>query len=386
MPILSRFDPVTGKIVYGEAPDGSPGQAPLAMPGADPAAPSAPTMGMMAPPAQPMPTPAAASAPAALGGSTIIRPAPGGVTLPELSVTTAQPPPAPASNAGGGMMRQPLGQYYQGLEQARGLPDGYLARTRAVESANGTNLANPNSSARGDFQFIRSTAADMGINPMDPYDAARGAADLAQQNAAAFQKATGRAPSGADLYGMHQQGPTGYLGLLNGRAPGGDAQALNGGSGLNAGGFLGKIQAMYNNAKPDNLGPGAPNVASIPGGQNGGGQQQPAAAANNTVAATPATPPSNTYKGGLLGMFGVGDQSAPGMNKDFGGKMSDMLAQPGGGAIGTGIQALGTILGGGGQAAPKPAQFGPAPEDHKPESSLLAMMVPRYRRQQQGQA
>jgi hypothetical protein len=372
-PAQPNADPVEANPAAGYVGGNSEGAA-TPLPGASQFA--APLPGQPSAASPPMQLPAAS--PAARGGAAIIRPQPGGVVLPEQSVTLAQPPaapaPAPASNAGGGMMRQPLGAYYQQLEQERGLPPGFLARTRAIESANGTNLVNKNSSARGDFQFIRSTAKAFGIDPMDPYASAKAAADMAAQNMRTMQ-AKGITPDGADLYAAHQQGIGGYLKLRNGQTTGDAAMRLNGGAGLSASDMLAKWRTAYNNAKPANLGGDqfVPQLAASPDANRGQGPTVAAANAQGGVQnLNPA--PDNTYKGGILGLFGMGDQSQPGMNKDFGAKMSDMMAQPGGGAIGGLVKALPSLLGGGGTTQRAPMQFGPAPEDHKPEASLLPLL------------
>lgn len=350
--LRATLDPVTKRITYKDDGKGGGAAAPLAMPG---------------------------------GGAE--------VSLPEISVGPPQQPPAPApaaaSNANGGMMRLPLGSYLQQLEQSRGLPQGFLAQTRAVESSNGKAFANPNSSARGDFQFIRSTARKYGVDVTDPYDSARGAADLAADNAKYFQSKFGRAPTGQDLYGMHQQGPAGYAKLLNGVAPGGAAQSLNGGAGMNASGFLAKIHGIYNNAKPDL--PGDPTTknggniptqaaadsanAPLPGAQGptnqpNFGAQGPAA----PVAAAP-DPAQQKYTGGLLGLMQGSDYTGAGSGKDFSGKMQDFT---GSSAFTSGIKGLMGALGGGGGATLKAPGIQPTGDDeNKPNLSLLQMLYSR---------
>lgn len=400
--LLSVYDPVQKRIVYGAEAEalraqggGAPASpAPNVIPtpspeaAAEPAVPNAAAgyVSSANPEASATPLPGAsqfaAPAPAAAGGATIIRPQPNGtaaVQLPMQSVTAPQPQPAPgpastAPNPGGGMMRQPLGAYYQQLEKERGLPDGYLARVRAIESSNGTRLANPNSSARGDFQFIRSTAKQFGIDPMDPYQSARAAADLAKQNMDGL-RARGIDVSGGALYGAHQQGLGGYLKLASGQRTGDAEMRLNGGAGLSGSQMVAKLHGMYDGAKPGNLGEGftPPPQVAAPGDNRGQGPTVAAANAQGGVQNL-NPPPDNTYKGGIAGLFGVGDQNAPGMNKDFAGKMGDMLAQPGGGAIGGLAKAIPSLLTGGAPSR-APMQFGPAPEDHKPEAGLLPLLM-----------
>jgi hypothetical protein len=411
--LLSVYDPVQKRVVFG-----AEAEALRAQGGAAPASP-APAAPNVIPQAQPSSDPVEANAaagylspanpessgqlPARLGGApapvtpsglpsvgrsmTLPTPAaappppaqPGGaaVSLPMLSVGPPQqapgPSPAPASNAGGGMMRQPLGEYYSQLEKERGLPEGYLARVRAIESSNGTRLANPNSSARGDFQFIRSTAKSMGIDPMDPYASARGAADLAADAMKKLQ-ARGIEPTGGALYGAHQQGIGGYLKLAGGQRTGDAEMRLNGGAGLSGSQMVAKLHGMYDNAKPANLGEGFTPPPQL-NANRGQGPTVAAATAQGGVQNLNPTPPApdNTYKGGIAGLFGIGDQNAPGMSKDFAGKMGDMLAQPGGGAIGGLAKAIPSLLTGGAPSR-APMQFGPAPEDHKPEAGLLPLL------------
>ena len=291
------------------------------------------------------------------GGIRMLR-EPTEVTLPELSVTAA---PAPATGGpGGGMMRKPLGEYFRELEQSRGLPADYLAKTRAIESSNGRNTVNPMSSARGDFQFIRSTAKRFGVNTADPYDSARGAADLAAENAKAFQAKFGRAPTGPDLYGMHQQGSGGYFKLLSGQRTGDAEMRLNGGANLSGTQMVAKIHGMYDKARPGNLEGFTPSAVPSTGANVGQGPTVEAAAAG-ALQAKPQGPPmpnaaqaaqmaqDNTYKGGLLGLLGGGDPNAAGMGKDVLGKLGDLAGggAAGGGAIGTALKGLAEIIGGG---------------------------------------
>lgn len=433
----SYIDPETGKVVIGVPPPGVKGIS------AGGVMPPRPVQSMFGPP------PGAAPAPAAVpmaGGPVAadFKPAEE-TTLPEIGVSASAPDagstrmlqsridprtrqfvmsqgpgaapgaapapmpapaPAPVSNAGGGMMRRPLGEYYASLEQERGLPTGYLGKIRAIESANGTNLVNPRSSARGDFQFLRKTAQQYGINPMDPYQSARAAADMAASNAAGLRK-RGIDPNGANLYGTHQQGLSGFLKLHSGQRSGNAEMALNGGAGLSPSSFLAKWRSKYDAAQPKNLGEGfVPQVAASEGANRGQGPtvanaramgeglsptaalaQGPAMEAASQAQATAAapTPADNTYKGGLLGLAGIGDPNAAGMDKGFLGKMGDMAAAPGGGAFGNMAKGLGMLAGGGQSTANRPGITiaPPADNSHKPDAALMAFLDPRRRRQQQ---
>ena len=322
------------------------------------------------------------------------------VTLPQISVGPSDPAPAagagraPSMSMGGMSAPNPLASHLSGLEQQYKLPQGYLAQIRAVESSNGKNLANPNSSARGPYQFINSTAERMGLSMedrMDEFKSAQAVAKMAAGDAAAFQAKMGRAPTGADIYGMHQQGQAGYLGLLNGRTPGGAAQSLNGAGGMDAQGQLGVIQRMYNNAKPDL--PGDPTTrfgagfgqnattandvnAPSPGAQ-GPTNQGPTAATPTTPAAAPAK-----FDGGVMGLLQGSDYTGAGAGKDFSGKMADFT---GSSAFTSGMKGLMGALGGGQSApairAPGIQNLSPEDEANTPNMSLLQMLYAKGGRQ-----
>ncbi|MEM0462116.1 MAG: transglycosylase SLT domain-containing protein [Candidatus Caldarchaeum sp.] len=150
------------------------------------------------------------------------------------------------------------------LEREHSLPRGYLARTALIESGGRPDAANPRSSARGLFQFIRSTAAQMGLrDPNNPYEASAAAARLASQNRAALMRALGREPSAGELYLAHQQGAEGAIKLL--RNPGARAVDVlprkhvldNGGNAsMSAGEFANKWLNKFGEAfysRPPNL-------------------------------------------------------------------------------------------------------------------------------------
>jgi hypothetical protein len=134
---------------------------------------------------------------------------------------TPPPPTGPLAGA----MRAPerfspapsnarMDEVFAQTEQQYRLPAGYLARTAQIESGGNPNAQNPNSSAGGLFQFIDSTAAQYGVNKMDPASATEGAARLAADNAAHLRQALGREPSAGELYLAHQQGAGGAAKLL----------------------------------------------------------------------------------------------------------------------------------------------------------------------------
>lgn len=135
-------------------------------------------------------------------------------------------------------MMTDLAALFAATEQQYGLPPGYLMRTAQIESGLNPQAKNPNSSASGLFQFINSTAQDYGLSdPFNPAMATDAAGRLARDNMAFLTNKLGRAPTPAELYLAHQQGPGGAYALLsNPNAPaasavGGAAVGLNGGQG-----------------------------------------------------------------------------------------------------------------------------------------------------------
>lgn len=287
----------------------------------------------------------------------------------------------------GGMMRLPLGTYFENLERERGLPPGYLARTRAIESANGRNTYNAGSKATGDFQFIPKTAAAFNLDPTDPYASAKAAADYGKQNADLFQRKFGRTPTGADLYGMHQQGPQGYVDLMGGKVNARNL-ASNGGAGMSADGFINKLYGMYNGAKPGNLGIPTP---EYPGANRGQGptvasadaQAKAYAPFSDTVqgpgfpgAGMAAPAPDNsqaTFNGGLLGLAQGSDYQGAGDGKDMMGKIGDTVK---GADFGSAMKGLAALAGGGGTSRPAPVQPLDTTPGNTPNLSFLQMMQP----------
>lgn len=111
---------------------------------------------------------------------------------------------------------QPAGKtvYTDAQLAAAGAPYGisaaYLARTHALEGDGVSKTG-----AKGPFQFIDSTAREVGVkDPFNPEEAAAGAARLAAKNKVALASNLGRVPTDAELYLAHQQGPAGAAALL----------------------------------------------------------------------------------------------------------------------------------------------------------------------------
>ena len=162
-----------------------------------------------------------------------------------------------------------------GINQANakyGLDPSYLPRLAQIESGGNINAKNPNSTAEGPFQFIRSTAAQYGLtNPRDPMQAADAAARLALDNKNALTRALGRDPSPGELYLAHQQGAGGAIKLLtNPNAPasavvGEQAVALNGGRpGMTAGQFASQWVNKFGGGQPVQVASAAPGLGYAP--------------------------------------------------------------------------------------------------------------------------
>lgn len=95
--------------------------------------------------------------------------------------------------------------------------EAYLTSIMRVESAGRANAANPNSSARGLFQFINSTwdAYGNGRDIWDPQAQCDAVVRLAQDNARALRGALGREPTAGEYYLAHFAGAGGAKGVLN---------------------------------------------------------------------------------------------------------------------------------------------------------------------------
>ena len=170
--------------------------------------------------------------------------------------TIDQPTGIPADAKGLVVDQKPAdtGALFANLEDKYGLPSGYLNRTWQIESTSGKKMENPNSDARGHFQFIPGTQKMMGLK--DPYDLAESAdaaARYAAQNKELLKNNGIDNPTAAQLYLAHQQGGLGALRLMNStdrpasNAVGSDAAiALNGGDPTMPGSaFANKTMAMF---------------------------------------------------------------------------------------------------------------------------------------------
>jgi len=132
----------------------------------------------------------------------------------------------------------------------------FLTRSAQIESSGGRNVANPNSSARGPFQFTAGTGKAYGLmseaDRLDIGKSTAAAAQFAMDNYNTLKKGLGREPTMGELYLAHQQGAGGALNLLkdpNAKATdvvGVDAVRLNGGApGMTAGEFANLWTAKF---------------------------------------------------------------------------------------------------------------------------------------------
>lgn len=275
-----------------------------------------------------------------------------------------------------------MAEYWAQLERERGLPSGYLGRTRQIESSGNPMAVSPTGPV-GPFQFTKATAKQYGLpldQRTDEYASARAAADYAKDNMSFLSQRLGRPVGGADLYMAHQQGAGGALGLLkNVNAPAGNAAgsayniAVNSGDpNAPAGSFVNKFAERYHNAVPaggnTGQGPTVANAAALP-------VPAPAATPAAPVPNNGMPPPVIGEGKGLIGM-------ATGEGGITGDKMKTFL---GGGEVGAAVKGLGMMAQGlAGSSTPAP-QIQAAPiEDNRPDMSLLAMMDPKRKRQKMG--
>lgn len=150
-----------------------------------------------------------------------------------------------------------------------GLDPETMVRIAQTESSLNPNAANPQSSARGVYQFIAPTWRQYGgaADPRDPAANIDAGMRLARDNVATLRNGLGRDPTPGEIYLAHQQGAGGALAMLkNPSAPvGGDAIALNGGTpGMTAGDFAQKWVGRFDGtASAPSAGPptaSAPNL------------------------------------------------------------------------------------------------------------------------------
>lgn len=157
----------------------------------------------------------------------------------------------------------PYAQDFNRLEEENGLPMGFLGNTAEIESGYRADAKNPNSSARGLFQFMPDTAAQYGLtDPNDPVASTHAAVQLAKDNQKYLRGQLGREPEGWELYLAHQQGMGGAANILKGdpnaRAVDvlGREQVLkNGGNeGMTLGEFQNKWRNKYNGLETTPIG------------------------------------------------------------------------------------------------------------------------------------
>jgi hypothetical protein len=145
----------------------------------------------------------------------------------------------------------------------------YMARTFMLETGGDINAKNPNSSATGAYQIIKSTAKEYDVNVKDPMSSADGAARLARDNKKVLEKSLGRPVEDWELYLAHQQGGGGASLLLKNKdknivevlqsvyknpEKAREVVSLNGGRlDMTAGEFADMWKVRYNNVKTNDI-------------------------------------------------------------------------------------------------------------------------------------
>jgi hypothetical protein len=101
--------------------------------------------------------------------------------IPDAPAFAALRPAALAQPAGASLGGVPYGDLFTRAAAAHGVPAALLAAVAKVESGYNPGAVSP-AGARGLMQFMPGTAADMGINPLDPTQAVDGAARLLRRH------------------------------------------------------------------------------------------------------------------------------------------------------------------------------------------------------------
>lgn len=108
-----------------------------------------------------------------------------------------------------------VGSAISAASQKYDIDPNHMAAIAKLESGFNPNAKNPNSTASGLFQFIKSTAAQYGLtNPLDPFASADAAGRMMAENSRALANVLGRMPGVGELYLAHQQGIGGATALL----------------------------------------------------------------------------------------------------------------------------------------------------------------------------
>ncbi len=262
-----------------------------------------------------------------------------------------------------------LADYFAQLERERGLPPGFLARTRAIESANGTRLKSP-TGPEGPFQFTKATARAMGL-PLqlrnDERASARAAADYADQNQSILKRALGREPTAAELYMGHQQGGGGAVALLtNPNAAAGTVTPANniavnaGNPNAPASSFIQKFRDRFNAAKPANLGEASAAPAAY-------GPPMPPAIATAIEPTRPASGMPAPVIGKGQGLLGMAMADEP-MTR------AKLMGFMGGGEMSAALKGAGMLAGSMSQQAPAAPMQQLSAEVNTPDLSMLELI------------
>ena len=101
------------------------------------------------------------------------------------------------------------------------LPPELLNKIAGIESGYKSTAANPNSSAKGLFQFTNATWKGMGGKEGEQFNPEKNAdlgAAYLRQNAEGLKKSLGRDPTYGEVYGAHHFGLAGIKNMLNKKA------------------------------------------------------------------------------------------------------------------------------------------------------------------------
>ena len=197
--------------------------------------------------------------------------APGSVETPS---STLPGQTAPASTGAPRLADQSIETMIREKATSAGIDPDYMVRMAQIESQGNPRAANPNSSAKGLYQFVDGTWQTHGSG--DVFDAGANtdaAIRLTRENMDGLSKALGRNPEAWELYLAHQQGLGGAIKILGGdpnqnaaSVLGADAVNNNGG---NANMTLGEFRQLWQGKYNQTPGGAVGTSGGLPGGAAG---------------------------------------------------------------------------------------------------------------------
>jgi hypothetical protein len=120
--------------------------------------------------------------------------------------------------APGGIKDNGISGILSGAAEKHSLPTDLLSRIAQSESSGKKDAKNPNSTAKGLFQFTDRTWKGMGGKEGEQFDPVKNAdlgAAYLRQNAEGLKKSLGRDPTYGEVYGAHHFGLAGIKNILN---------------------------------------------------------------------------------------------------------------------------------------------------------------------------